>query len=237
MTDEFLSYDPEKLDAFEAGFKYEMFGGRAQLNASAYYYDYKNYQAFSIIGLDTFTLNAQAKNKGFEVEFQGNILDGLDGKIGVGYVDAKVKDVPGITVPVETSEGTVDAILPGASLTPVQTPKWTLSGLLRYEFPVGDGTVALQADAQYRSKHYFALLQTPASTGKGYAVANTSVTYNSGSEDWNLRFFVDNVFDKKYVVQTFDLSGNIDNGGIFLGMIERYYGRPRTWGVSLNYEF
>ncbi|MEX6723881.1 TonB-dependent receptor [Parapedomonas caeni] len=237
VTDEFLSYDPEKLDAFEAGFKYDLFGGRAQLNASAYYYDYKNYQAFSIIGLDTFTLNAQAKNKGFEVEFQGNITDGLDAKIGVGYVDAKVKDVPGITVPVETADGTVDPILPGASLTPVQTPKWTLSGLLRYEFPVGDGTVALQADAQYRSKHYFALLQTPASTNKGYAIANASVTYNAGSEDWNLRFFVDNVFDKKYVVQTFDLSGNIDNGGFFLGMIERYYGRPRTWGISLNYEF
>src|SRR5690606_17929131 len=87
ITDAFMTYDPEKLDAFEVGFKWDSEDGRYRINGAAYYYDYKNYQAFSIIGLDTSTLNAQAKSKGFELEFQANPADGLDLQFGVGYTD------------------------------------------------------------------------------------------------------------------------------------------------------
>lgn len=40
----------------------------------------------------------------------------------------------------------------------------------------------------------------------------------------------------EYLVQTFDLSGNLSNGGLF-GLVEQYYGRPRMWGVNLTYKF
>ncbi len=237
VTEAFMNYEPEKLDAFEVGFKWDSEDRRFRINAAAYYYDYKNYQAFSIIGLDTSTLNAQAKSKGFEVELQAAPVDGLDLQLGVGYVDAKVKDIPGVTVPVDTGVGIVDPILPGATQTPVQTPKWNISGLIRYEVPVGDaGSIAFQADGAYRSKHYFALTNFPASTGKGYFLANASVTWFAANEDWSLRAFVQNLTDKKYIVQTFDLSGSVSNGGLF-GLIEQYYGRPRTWGVTASYNF
>jgi hypothetical protein len=32
------------------------------------------------------------------------------------------------------------------------------------------------------------------------------------------------------------LSGSVSNGGLF-GLIEQYYGRPRTWGANLSYSF
>lgn len=239
VTDAFMTYDPEKLDAFEVGFKWDSNDGRFRVNGAAYYYDYKNYQAFSIIGLDTSTLNAQAKSKGFELEVQANPADGLDLQFGVAYIDADVKDVPGLTLDVDTDgDGIVDvpAILPGATVTPVQTPEWNLNGLIRYEFPVEKGSIALQADGMYRSKHYFALTNFPASTESGYFLGNASVTWFSEDENWSLRFLVQNVTDKKYIVQTFDLSGNITNGGLF-GLVEEYYGRPRTWGVNLNFTF
>ena len=46
-----MAYDPETLDAYEIGFKSTLFGGLAQFNGAAYYYDYQDYQAFNIIGL------------------------------------------------------------------------------------------------------------------------------------------------------------------------------------------
>jgi len=236
VTDQFMNYEPEKLDAYELGFKWDI-NRTSRLNASTYYYDYKNCQAFSIVGLDTFTLNADCKSKGFEAEYQTSPLEGLDMLFGVGFIDAEVSDIPGVTFDVDTPLGVVTAAAPGATLSPVQTPKWNLNGLVRYEFPVGNGYLALQADAQYRSEHFFALIQTPASRENGYTIANASITWTAEEDNWSLRFFVNNLTDTEYTVQTFDLSGNIDNGGFFFGMIEQYYGRPRTWGVNLNYSF
>ncbi|RME67282.1 MAG: hypothetical protein D6782_02860, partial [Alphaproteobacteria bacterium] len=236
VTDAFMNYRPEKLDAFEAGFKLDLAGGRLRANGSGYYYDYRNYQAFSIIGLDTFTLNAQAENKGFELEMQAAPVDGLDLSFGVGFIDADVTDVPGLTIDVDTPAGTQPAFLPGATVAPVQTPKWNLNGLVRYELPVGSNALALQADGQYRSKHFFALTQLPAVTENGYFVGNVSATWYPESGNWSLRAFVHNVTGEKYLVQTFDLSGNLDNGGLF-GLVEQYYGRPRTWGVNVSFTF
>lgn len=104
VTVDFLSYDPEVLNAFEGGFKYTLPSGIGRINGAAYYYDYNDYQAFSIIGLDTFTLNANSENYGFELETFLNPVDGLDIGLGVGYIHADVTDVPGVTD---------DIVLPG----------------------------------------------------------------------------------------------------------------------------
>lgn len=236
VTDSFMNYRPEKLDAFEAGFKVDFADGKARINGAAYYYDYNDYQAFAIIGLDTFTLNADAKNKGFELELQMNPTEGMDVQFGIAYIDAKVTNVPGITVDVATPAGTVSAIRPGATVRPVQTPKWNLNGLIRHEFPVASGAIALQVDGQYRSEHTFGLLETQALTENGYFVGNASITYLPEDQDWSLRVFVKNITDEEYLLQTFDLSGTLANGGIF-GLVEQYYGKPRTWGANITFNF
>jgi len=237
VTNDFMNYSPEKLDAYEVGFKLDFADGRARLNGSAYYYNYKNYQAFAIVGLDTFTLNADSKNKGFELELQLNPTEGMDVQFGIAYIDAKVRDVPGITIDVTTPAGIAPAALPGVSeVRPVQTPKWNLNGLVRHEFPVGPGAVAVQVDGQYRSEHTFGLLSSQALTSKGYFVGNASITYLPTDQDWSLRVYVKNFTGKNYLVQTFDLSGTVANGGLF-GLVEQYYGRPRTWGVNVSYKF
>lgn len=244
LTPEFMTYDPEKLDAYEVGVKLDL--GRARLNASTYYYDYKNCQAFSILGLDTFTLNADCENKGFEVELQGSAAKGLDYLFGVGFTDAEVSDIPGVTKdasvvdntdPLNPVTLTLPAIIPGGTQRPVQTPKWNLNGLVRYEFPVGGvGNIALQMDGQYRSEHFFALTNFDASRENGYFVGNASVTWIAPNERWSVRGFVQNFTKSEYLVQTFDLSGSLSNGGLF-GLVEQYYGRPRTYGVNLNISF
>lgn len=240
-TPDFLEYDDETLNAYEVGLKWTLPDGLGRFNASAYYYDYQDYQVFSIIGLDTFTLNGNAENYGFEAELFLNPTDGLDLLFGVGYIDATVTDVSGVTEPIVTPIGTIPAVLPaGVDAIPVQTPEWNLNGLIRYEAPIDalDGALIFQADGQYRSEHFFSLTQAPASTENGYAVFNGSVAYKNDSSNWELRLSVDNIFEEEYLVQTFDLSGNLLPAAEgFFGLIEQYYGRPRTWRVSARYEF
>ena len=208
--DDTMSYDPEQLDAFEVGFKSRLMDGLMIFNGAFYYYDYKDYQAFQIIGIDTITTNADAESHGGELELQVNPAPGLDVILGVAYNDIEV-DLGG-----------------GApKTTSVQSPKWNLNGLVRYEWPVLGGAMAAQFDVLHRSKHYFSLTGAPTVEENGYTLMNASLMYTSGNERWSINAFVQNLGDEEHLVQTFDLSGP----AVF-GMVEQYYNRPRWWGIS-----
>ena len=209
-----MSYDPEQLDAFEVGFKSRLAGGLAIFNGAAYYYDYKDYQAFQIIGLDTITTNANADSYGFELELQATPGDGLDVILGMAYND------------IEVSLGD------GPKTTSVQSPKWNLNGLVRYAWPFAGGELAAQFDALYRSKHYFSLTGLETVEENGYTITNASLSYTSGNGGFTVTGFVHNLGDVQHLVQTFDLSGP----DVF-GMVEQYYNKPRWWGVSLAMNF
>lgn len=214
FDDATLAYDPEQLDAYEAGFKYTFADGLARLNGAVYYYDYGDYQAFNFVGLDALTTNADADSNGFELELQALPAEGLDVLLGVAYNDITV-DLPG-----------------GVKARSVQSPEWNVNGLVRYEWPAFNGMISVQGDFVYRSEHVFALSGLPNVTEGGYTVANASASYASQDESWLLTLFVDNVSDEEYLVQTFNLS-TVD----LFGITEQYYGRPRWWGGSLRYSF
>ena len=214
-----LPYKPEELDAFEAGFKWTFAEGRARLNASAYYYDYQDYQAFDIIVLDTLTANRDAEMAGFELELQASPTDGLDILFGLAYNDAEVD-------------------MGGRKTRPVQSPKWNANGMIRYQWPMANGTMAIQGDIDYRSGTLFSLTGADTVNQGGYEVANARLSYTTSDDKWEAAVYVNNLLDEEYRVSQFDLSGNvlIDAGGV-LSLVEQYYGRPRWVGGSISYNF
>ncbi|MBP6699840.1 MAG: TonB-dependent receptor [Halioglobus sp.] len=213
-TNEIMSYDPEKLYAYEVGFKSTILDGLARLNGAAYYYDYQDYQAFFIFGIQTFTVNSDADSQGAELELTSSPIDGLDLLLGAAYNDVNV-DLP-----------------EGGTSPSVVSPEWNLNAMIRYEWPMFRGYVALQGDTVYVDDRVFALTGLEPSAAGSYSVSNVSVSYATEDRKWLARAFVDNVFDEEYLVQTFDLSG-LSN----FGMTEQYYGRPQWWGLSLQYTF
>jgi iron complex outermembrane receptor protein len=211
--DETMAYDPEHLDAFEIGFKSTLADGQVQFNGAAYYYDYSDYQAFFIIGLDTITFNTDAESYGGEIEVQASPVDGLDILFGAAYND-------------------VDVEVGGEEVASVQSPEWNLNALVRYEWPMLGGAMAIQGDVVYRSEHYFALTGAETVEEDGYVLSNASLNYTTDNGNWQASAFVKNLTDEEYLVQTFDLSST----DVF-GMTEQYYGRPRWWGFSLKYSW
>ena len=116
--------------------------------------------------------------------------------------------------------------------TSIQSPKFNLNALVRYEFDAGPGKLAAQVDGQYRSKHFFSLTGLETVEEDGYVVMNASLRYAGPNNRWHITGFVHNFTDEEYLVQTFDLSGP----DVF-GMVEQYFGRPRWAGVSLGVNF
>ncbi|NIB40175.1 TonB-dependent receptor [Pseudomaricurvus alkylphenolicus] len=218
-----MKFDEEVLNAYEIGFKTTLFDGLARLNGAAYYYDYNDYQAFRLEGLTQYVFNTDAEVKGWELELQATPVEGLDVLLGVGYIDNVVEDA---------------YQLPSGELvdrTAVLTPEWNLNGLVRYEWPVGAGMVAVQADFTYMDDHYFQLKNSPVGAEDAYTLSNARVSYTSEDDTWVVAAFVNNLTDEEYRTMVFDLAGTPAEGGF--GMAENYYGAPRWWGVSFSYNW
>ena len=208
------SFGEEELNAFEIGFKSTLMDGLARLNASAYYNDYKDFQAFTIVSLATNVVSApDAESIGFETELFLTPAEGLDVAFGLSYNDINV------------------TLADDSKTTSIQSPKWNVNGLVRYEWPAfNGGSMTIQGDIHYRSKHYHSVTRADAVTQDGYHIANARLSYTSADGKWEAAVFAENITDENYVVQSFDIAA-------VLGWIEEYYGRPRWVGGSVSYHF
>ena len=212
-----IPYNPEKLDSFEVGLKTKL-GPKTTFNLTAFYYDYQDYQAFVQDGFSQLIRNLSASNKGIEAEFNTRPVAGLNISLNAAFQESKVKDVllpDGVTIE--------DHDLP-------QAPSFSGSAMVRYEFPLAGGTASLQADALYSSSFCFTVLCAPVEEEGSYHVENLRIGFEPAGGKLSIAVFVNNLFNQKYRVYAFD-------GSLFWGDSLGVYGKPRTWGVVVRYNF
>jgi iron complex outermembrane receptor protein len=209
-------FDGEVLLAYEVGFKSSL-SERVRLNASAFYYDYSDYQAYSFDGFATFLFNANAKNYGAEIELAASPVDGLDLMLGTSLLHTKVTDVP----------STISAT---GEETAALSPEVTFNALVRYEWPAFGGALSVQADYAWQDKQNFNLVYTPVIAEDAYGVGNARFAYTSAEDKWSAAVFVRNFTDTEYRTYAFDSTG-------FFGSIENVPGPKRWWGVDLTFKW
>ncbi|NVJ70973.1 MAG: TonB-dependent receptor [Alphaproteobacteria bacterium] len=217
LSDEEIPYDEEVLVSYEAGFKKSFADGKTRLNGAVFYYDYKDYQAFTWTNNSGFVSNVDADYKGFELELTTTPTKNLNLLATVAYIDADVKDVtiaPGLTKDVK----------------PPYTPKWQLSGVARYSWDAFEGSMAAQTSVSYQSSFYSNLRNFTAHKFDGYAKVDVGLTWDAYAEDWSVSAMVHNVFDNRYQVIGFDVSS-------FGGYSQESYARPRWWSLTVGYKF
>ena len=225
-----LPFDSETLVSYEIGAKTAL-GDRVRLNASAYYYDYNDYQAYNIDAFfNTLLFNADAEYYGAEVEFIANPVDGLDILLGASYIDTEVSGLP-------TDFNTLDPITfaaaqnfpTGVEEAPL-APEFTFNGLVRYARPALGGTVAVQGDFNWKSDHKFNLAQSEPAFEEAYGVVNARISYTSGDERWTASIFANNLTDTRY--RTFGVDGTL-----FFGSSEDVFGAKRWYGGNIRVNF
>ena len=114
-----LPHDEEILNAYEVGAKGDLWNGKARLNGSIYYYDYKDYQVFSLRNAVQTLSNRDATVSGAEIELTLNPFRGLDIILGGSAMWEKtVEDVPLPTGP--------------ANRDMPMSPDYTINALVRY---------------------------------------------------------------------------------------------------------
>ena len=228
-TIDIIRHNEETLHAFELGFKSTLAGGRTRLNATAFYYDYDDYQAFTFLDGNPSVTNADATNVGGEIELFLSPNDNWDIVLGAAFQESDVdgvsmtgQQVTPVGFPVDWPVDFIDnAELPN-------TPSVSLNYLVRYNFDALAGNVGLQLDGYYNGDQYLEVTNGGAAKQDAYSVLNARASWTSEDESWLITAWVRNLTDEVYKQYALDL-------GILGGTV--YYAPPIWSGVNVSYNW
>jgi iron complex outermembrane receptor protein len=220
---EFMTFDPETVDSYEAGWKAALFDRRLQVALAVFQANYKDVQVpgsaggVTAGGIPTFvgiTTNAgKARFRGVELETNWRIAndlatpgDRLTWAGTLGYLHAEYREfitvvgfdrVTGLPVPAHEEDV--------ADFRKVQnTPKWTLSGSLDYDTPLFNGRLNANTTLSYRSKSQQFELRIPGLDQKGFALLDANLIWRSQGNRFEVGLHGKNLLDKRYIVSGYN---------------------------------
>lgn len=242
-------FGPEKLTAFEIGFKTDLLDRKLRLNVAAYYNRFKDAQLtlqscpqFGGPGPCALPQNAgDADVKGIEAELFFRPIEGLQIDASASLldwdwkcVDPQVLGLPG-TGRCDTSKALVDRL--SSPPRGVSKSQWSIGA--EYRIDLADaGSLTPRIDVS----HQGSLLGTatvPAagspsalfSTVDSYTMTNVRLTWRNADQDLEASLAVSNLFDRYYFLGKFDLT----SAGA--GTISGLPGRPREWALTVKKTF
>lgn len=208
-----LKHREEILNSYEAGVKTTFADGIARFNATVFYYDYGDYQAFSLTNLTPSVINSDATASGGELELFLSPGQGWDIILGASFLDSEVDFVPAVF----PDTGTTNAEFP-------QAPSTSLNGLVRKSWDAAGGEFAIQLDGNWSDKQFLEGTNSLVSVQESYAVFNAQLSY--GTERWNVAGWVKNLGDEDYLFYNLDLG--------LAGFIEQVFAPPRQYGLTVQ---
>lgn len=193
--------DPEKLDAFEVGFKHNRSG--FSIDLSTFFYKYKDMQFVSYTTTETGVVSAlrnvgRAETYGLEAAVSVDLTDSLTFRANGAYTHGEYKEFPGAVGYEPVPEGgwtTVPVDASGNQM--LRTPRWSGNLSLVYKQPLAGGELQLGTNLFLTSKIY----HDPANQFKisGYHLLDVNVSWTTGDGNWTFAVTGKNVTDKYYI--------------------------------------
>lgn len=92
------TFEPEYVNAFEIGAKGKLFNNSTMLNATAFYYDYKDYQVSQIVDRTSLNENFDSKSMGVELEIVSNPFGTFRINGNLGYLKTEIGESTSVDV-------------------------------------------------------------------------------------------------------------------------------------------
>ena len=224
------SFLPETLTAFEIGTKNQFFDNRLQVNAAAFFYEYKDIQIVRFVGNTGRIDNAASADIfGAEVEYIALLgesfrIDGSVSYLNSEYGDTLFGDPIDLTAPARNIEGN-DA---------VRAPEWSATIGAEYTWTLAGGDLNLRVDVNWKDNFYFdvhnaSLPNQSALEQEAFYIANLRLGWTSEDHTWQVQGFVENLTDEIYS----EGANAVGSTGSIIGT----FSRPRTFGVRLAYSY
>jgi len=219
-------YKPERLTDYEGGVKAQLLEHTLQIDGSVFYYDYTDLQAQTFTNVGAVSLIKlsnihKATIYGLDLDATWLPLSGLTLRGGLGLLHTRLGSFP-----FATPSGPVT--MPGGNKLP-DAPEVTFTGLVRYEHPLSDDYLgSVQIQGKYADSSFKEALNTPYLFTDPNWVFDSRIAISTNSSNWELAFWMKNMFDEEHVVTA------TDDG---LGMGYRIFNTPRTFGFTVSHKF
>ena len=214
-----VPYDPEVLTSYEGGVKWTPSNWPVSVNATAFHYDYSDYQAYLFTTNTGVVQNVDADTDGLELQVNADLGDNTRVTFGYAWTDAEIPDFE---------------IAPGVfkNVRPTFTSEQAAALQVRYSVPqdIFGGRIELGGSGTYSSSFFHNLRNFDADELDGRTLANADISWLSGDDSWRVTGYVKNITDERYATVGFNSAANC-------GCTIEAYGMPRTYGISLNAQF
>jgi len=225
-------FQSETVDAYETGIKSELFDKSLRVNVDYYYNNISNLQLdavdYAAAPPSPVRVNGgNAYTTGFESEITWIPTRGLEWGNSVDYL---WDDYTSFTA---TLPANVDGATTLLGRRIPLAPRWTYSTNVSYELP-GNlyGTWRVGADAQFHTKAYSDIYNTPQTEIPTQYLINLSVLYQPENEHWSASFGIKNLLDRQWNQQGNYSPTSGPNGTYYYAVNE-----PRTFVFKLRYTF
>lgn len=201
--------DPEELDAYEGGFKSELFDRRLRLNTTYFHYDFKNLQVQTIDrnGISSLQNAAAAESDGLDIDSEFAVTSRLRATAKILLLDSTYKSFPAFqgkiprdpNTPGSTRGGNID-VPGGVNLTgkrAARSPKFTGSFGGNYTFPFSNGgELVVNGNVFHSSSFNF----NPDATVRqdAYSTVSGSIEYSPPGKAWAVSVWSNNIGDAYY---------------------------------------
>jgi len=236
-------YLPETMNSFELGAKTVSFGRRLVVNLAVFLEKRQDQQIPQIIDAqvtellavpDVIVSNAAASTaKGFEIETQGQPIDGLLFDGSVGYLDAYFNDFPG------TENAVTGVPLNRAGERFTFLPQWQAHIGVQYsiELPAFDqarwldGWITPRLDWTYQGDTQYWAPELPELLQPAYSLLNARVSYDFDDDRSQIAVFGTNLLDSEYFRDSLAIGPRLTLA------VLKYYEPPRWFGVEISHRF
>jgi iron complex outermembrane receptor protein len=239
--------DPEYLNSYELGWKQSV-GGRFQLNAALFYYDYEDFQAPLSVQLPsapgtvifaTQFLNLDAEVMGVEVETQWSPIDAVRLFVNASYVDSEItrgccfQDTtdPGAVAPGAQPVGAGGAqTLVGNSLPNSPEVKYTIGA--NYTWNWTPGALTFGGTYSYTDDLQGNVFSNPIARAEANEIADFRLLWNDAQNRYTIIGFVKNAFDEVAYIRSAGSSPTAVGSRRTVGLTY-----PRTYGAEVQFRF
>jgi len=239
------TYDPEEVTSYTIGTKNRFLDNRLQLNAEAFYLDYRD-QQLSYVKLVPPTVVlvteniGQVSTKGVEIEAKYLLTDATLIGLQAQWLDSTYDELsyttiapPGPTSRCTTTAGATGAIVNCSGLDALRSPEWVISASLEHGFVLANGArLVASLNSRYESSRELDIAYIPETHVGDHTRTDAALSYVDHRDTWSVTAFVNNIEDKAVIN-----SATVNPAYGLNGVVATGLNPPRNYGIRFAVRF